>query len=186
MGQGSYTGLATLLAEELDADWDKVRVEGAPADVKRYNNLAFGPMQGTGGSTAMANSWEQMRNAGATAKAMLVAAAAQRWSVPVSEISVDKGVVSHAGSGRSAGFGDLVEAAASLPVPEQVQLKDQGLQADRQARAAPQGQHRQDRWQRHLHPGLQAARHAGGHGCLSATLRRRAALGRQQQGQGRA
>lgn len=124
MGQGSYTGLATLLAEELDADWDKVRVEGAPADVKRYNNLAFGPMQGTGGSTAMANSWEQMRNAGATAKAMLVAAAAQRWSVPVSEISVDKGVVSHAGSGRSAGFGDLVEAAASLPVPEQVQLKD--------------------------------------------------------------
>ncbi|WP_315287476.1 xanthine dehydrogenase family protein molybdopterin-binding subunit [Pseudomonas oleovorans] len=124
MGQGSYTGLATLLAEELDADWDKVRVEGAPADVKRYNNLAFGPMQGTGGSTAMANSWEQMRNAGATAKAMLVAAAAQRWSVPVSEISVDKGVVSHAGSGRSAGFGELVEAAASLPVPEQVQLKD--------------------------------------------------------------
>lgn len=123
MGQGSYTGLATLLAEELDADWDKVRVEGAPADVKRYNNLAFGPMQGTGGSTAMANSWEQMRNAGATAKAMLVAAAAQRWSVPVSEISVDKGVVSHAGSGRSAGFGELVEAAASLPVPEQVQLK---------------------------------------------------------------
>lgn len=124
MGQGSYTGLATLLAEELDADWDKVRVEGAPADVKRYNNLAFGPMQGTGGSTAMANSWEQMRNAGATAKAMLVAAAAQRWSVPVSEISVDKGVVIHAGSGRSAGFGELVEAAASLPVPEQVQLKN--------------------------------------------------------------
>ena len=124
MGQGSYTGLATLLAEELDADWDKVRVEGAPADVKRYNNLAFGPMQGTGGSTAMANSWEQMRNAGATAKAMLVAAAAQRWSVPASEISVSQGVVSHAGSGRSAGFGELVEAAASLPVPEQVQLKD--------------------------------------------------------------
>ena len=124
MGQGSYTGLATLLAEELDADWDKVRVEGAPADVKRYNNLAFGPMQGTGGSTAMANSWEQMRNAGATAKAMLVAAAAQRWSVPAGEISVSQGVVSHAGSGRSAGFGELVEAAASLPVPEQVQLKD--------------------------------------------------------------
>ncbi|UYP30633.1 xanthine dehydrogenase family protein molybdopterin-binding subunit [Pseudomonas sp. Z8(2022)] len=124
MGQGSYTGLATLLAEELDADWDKVRVEGAPADVKRYNNLAFGPMQGTGGSTAMANSWEQMRNAGATARAMLVAAAAQRWGVPASAISVDKGVVSHAGSGRSADFGELVEAAASLPVPEQVRLKD--------------------------------------------------------------
>ncbi|UTH36420.1 xanthine dehydrogenase family protein molybdopterin-binding subunit [Pseudomonas sp. KHPS1] len=124
MGQGSYTGLATLLAEELDADWNQVRVEGAPADAKRYNNLAFGPMQGTGGSTAMANSWEQMRNAGATAKAMLVAAAAQRWGVPASEISVSQGVVSHAGSGRSAGFGELVEAAAQLPVPEQIQLKD--------------------------------------------------------------
>jgi isoquinoline 1-oxidoreductase subunit beta len=124
MGQGSYTGLATLLAEELDADWNQVRVEGAPADAKRYNNLAFGAMQGTGGSTAMANSWEQMRNAGATAKAMLVAAAAQRWGVPASEISVSQGVVSHAGSGRSAGFGELVEAAAQLPVPEQVQLKD--------------------------------------------------------------
>lgn len=124
MGQGSYTGLATLLAEELDADWDKVRVEGAPADVKLYNNNAFGPMQGTGGSTAMANSWEQMRNAGATAKAMLVGAAAQRWQVPASEISVSQGVVSHAGSERKAGFGELVEAAAQLPVPQQVQLKD--------------------------------------------------------------
>lgn len=124
MGQGSYTGLATLLAEELDADWNQVRVEGAPADAKRYNNLAFGAMQGTGGSTAMANSWEQMRTAGAVAKAMLVAAAAQRWGVPASEIGVSQGVVSHAGSGRSAGFGELVEAAAQLPVPAQVQLKD--------------------------------------------------------------
>lgn len=124
MGQGSYTGLATLLAEELDADWDKVRVEGAPADAKLYNNSAFGPMQGTGGSTAMANSWEQMRNAGASAKAMLVAAAAQRWGVPASEISVSQGVLSHAASGRTAGFGELVEAAAQLPVPQQVQLKD--------------------------------------------------------------
>ncbi|HWV08389.1 MAG TPA: molybdopterin cofactor-binding domain-containing protein, partial [Pseudomonas sp.] len=124
MGQGSYTGLATLLAEELDADWDKVRVEGAPADVKQYNNHAFGPMQGTGGSTAMANSWEQMRNAGASARAMLVGAAAQRWGVPASEISVSEGVVSHAASGRKAGFGELVEAAAQLPVPQQVQLKD--------------------------------------------------------------
>ncbi|RMH82300.1 xanthine dehydrogenase family protein molybdopterin-binding subunit [Pseudomonas sp. AOB-7] len=124
MGQGSYTGLATLLAEELDADWNQVRVEGAPADAKRYNNLAFGAMQGTGGSTAMANSWEQMRTAGAVAKAMLVAAAAQRWGVPAGEIGVSQGVVSHAGSGRSAGFGELVEAAAQLPVPAQVQLKD--------------------------------------------------------------
>src|SRR2546428_626147 len=68
-GQGSYTGLATILAEELDADWSQIRVEAAPADAERYNNLKWGPMQGTGGSSAMANSWEQHRQAGATARA---------------------------------------------------------------------------------------------------------------------
>ncbi|HEY0745680.1 MAG TPA: molybdopterin cofactor-binding domain-containing protein, partial [Steroidobacteraceae bacterium] len=67
MGQGSYTGLATILAEELDADWSKVTVESAPADAKLYNNLAFGPVQGTGGSSAMANSYAQLRDAGAKA-----------------------------------------------------------------------------------------------------------------------
>ena len=86
-GQGTYTGLATILAEELDADWAAVRVESAPADVSRYANLAFGA-QGTGGSTAMANSWQQMRTAGATARAMLVAAAAARWELPAAEIEV--------------------------------------------------------------------------------------------------
>src|SRR5262245_53539586 len=82
MGQGSYTGLATIVAEELDADWNQIRVEGAPADAKLYNNLAFGPFQGTGGSTAIANSYDQLKKAGATARAMLVTAAANRWSVP--------------------------------------------------------------------------------------------------------
>src|SRR5688572_6267953 len=76
MGQGAYTGLATIVAEELDADWNQIRVEGAPADAKLYNNLAFGPFQGTGGSTAIANSYEQLKKAGATARAMLVTAAA--------------------------------------------------------------------------------------------------------------
>ncbi|BAN48923.1 xanthine dehydrogenase family protein molybdopterin-binding subunit [Metapseudomonas resinovorans] len=123
MGQGSYTGLATLLAEELDADWSQVRVEGAPADAALYNNLAFGPMQGTGGSSAIANSFEQMRKAGAGARAMLVAAAAEQWKVPAAEINVSKGVVSHAGSGRSAGFGELADAAARQPLPAEVKLK---------------------------------------------------------------
>lgn len=123
MGQGSYTGLATLLAEELDADWSQVKVEGAPANAALYNNLAFGPMQGTGGSSAIANSFEQMRKAGASARAMLVAAAAEQWKVPVQEISVSKGVVSHAASGRKAGFGELAEAAARQPVPGEVKLK---------------------------------------------------------------
>jgi isoquinoline 1-oxidoreductase beta subunit len=126
MGQGTYTGLATLVAEELDADWSQIVAEGAPADVSRYNNLLMGPNQGTGGSTAIANSFEQMRRAGAVAKAMLVAAAAGKWNVPASGISVKSGVVSHESSGRSATFGELSALAAKQPVPdpESVTLKD--------------------------------------------------------------
>lgn len=123
MGQGSYTGLATILAEELDADWAQVRAEGAPADAKLYANLAFG-IQGTGGSTAMANSYDQLRKAGATARAMLVAAAAEQWKVPASQITVAKGVVSHAASGRKASFGELAAKAAQMPPPAEVTLKD--------------------------------------------------------------
>ena len=80
-GQGPYTGIATILADELDADWSQIRVELAPADHEKYANLSFGPVQGTGGSSAMANSWEQLRNAGAEARARLVAAAAKEWNV---------------------------------------------------------------------------------------------------------
>src|ERR1700728_166271 len=93
MGQGSYTGIATVLAEELDADWVRVRVESAPADAKRYANLVFKTMQGTGGSSAMANSWQQLREAGATARALLVSAAAKQWHVPETELRVEKSVV---------------------------------------------------------------------------------------------
>lgn len=122
-GQGPYTGLSTLVAEELDADWSQMRAEAAPADAAKYANLLFG-IQGTGGSTAMANSYRQMRKAGAVARAMLVAAAAGQWGVPGGEITVEAGVVRHAGSGREARFGELVELAATLPVPEDVRLKD--------------------------------------------------------------
>jgi isoquinoline 1-oxidoreductase beta subunit len=122
MGQGSYTGIATVLAEELDADWSKVRVDSAPADAKRYANLAFG-MQGTGGSSAMANSWSQLREAGAKGRAILRAAAAQQWKIPVSELRVEHGVVYGPG-GRQATFGALVATAATLPVPETVVLKN--------------------------------------------------------------
>jgi isoquinoline 1-oxidoreductase beta subunit len=124
MGQGAYTGIATIVAEELDADWARVRVESAPADAKRYANLAFGTMQGTGGSSAMANSWNQLREAGAKARAMLLAAAAQRWHVPVTELSVEKGIVYHRGSQRQAAFGSLVKTAAALPVPDSAPFKD--------------------------------------------------------------
>ncbi len=124
MGQGTYTGLPTLVAEELDADWNQIRAEGAPADAGRYANLFFGTMQGTGGSTALANSYEQMRKAGAAARAMLVAAAAQRWGVPPDAITVERGSVIQMGGTRRASFGQLAADAAKLPVPQEVKLKD--------------------------------------------------------------
>ena len=122
MGQGTYTGLSTLVAEELDADWSQIRAEGAPVDAKRYNNLSWGDIQGTGGSSAIANSYEQMRTAGATARAMLVAAAAEKWQLPASEIRVASGIVS-SGS-RRASFGELAADAANQAVPVDVKLKD--------------------------------------------------------------
>ena len=121
-GQGVTTGLPTIVAEELDADWSQMRAEFAPADVKLYANLAFG-VQGTGGSTSVANSWTQLRKAGAAARAMLVAAAADDWKVPADEVTVDKGVVRHK-SGKSATFGELATKAAAQPVPASVKLKD--------------------------------------------------------------
>ena len=121
MGQGPFTGLATLAAEEMDAAWSQMRAEHAPADVKLYANLALG-VQGTGGSTAIANSWEQMRKAGAAARAMLVQAAASAWNVPAGEIKVEEGVISHV-SGRKGSFGAFAEAAAKLTVPENPPLK---------------------------------------------------------------
>ncbi|RQS53208.1 xanthine dehydrogenase family protein molybdopterin-binding subunit [Burkholderia sp. Bp8986] len=123
MGQGAYTGIATIVAEELDADWSSVRVESAPADAKRYANLAFGTMQGTGGSSAMSNSWQQLREAGGKARAMLVSAAAARWKVPAGELTTANGVVTHAKSGKTAAYGTLVADASKLPVPDKVTLK---------------------------------------------------------------
>ena len=123
LGQGAYTGIATIVAEELDADWAQVRVESAPADVKRYANSALG-VQGTGGSSAMANSWTQLREAGAKARAMLLAAAGKEWKLPVAELAVEKGVVYHTASKRQASFGALVPIASALAVPETVTLKD--------------------------------------------------------------
>jgi isoquinoline 1-oxidoreductase subunit beta len=122
MGQGTYTGLPTLVAEELDADWSQIVAEGAPADAAKYNNLFWGPAQGTGGSTALANSYEQLRKAGAAARAMLIAAAAEKWKVPPSEIRVAKGIVSH--GTQKATFGELAADAANQKVPEDVKLKD--------------------------------------------------------------
>lgn len=126
MGQGAYTGLATVLAEELDANWSKVTVAAAPADGKTYGNIDWGgTVQGTGGSSSIHNSWTQLRKAGATARAMLVAAAAKSWDVPAGEIKVEQGVVSHT-SGKRATFGDLIELAARETPPADPPLKDPG------------------------------------------------------------
>lgn len=123
MGQGVYTGLATILAEELDADWDMVRVESAPVNLELYRHLGFG-MQGTGGSSSINNSWEQYRLVGAAARAMLVEAAAKEWQVPATEIRVSKSMLKHA-SGKQASFGEFADRAAKLPVPEDVKLKNE-------------------------------------------------------------
>jgi len=121
MGQGNTTGLASLVAEELDADWSLVRTEYAPSDANLYKNLAFG-MQGTGGSSAISNSFLQYRSAGATARAMLVAAAADAWKVPASEIKASKSTLTHA-SGRRATYGEMATAASRQTPPENPPLK---------------------------------------------------------------
>lgn len=122
-GQGPLTGLATLVAEELDADWSQVRGALAPANAAWYGNAALGGVQGSGGSTALASSFLIMRQAGASMRAMLVQAAATEWGVPVEEITVSKGVIAHAGSGKQSGFGAFAEAAAALTPPAEPVLK---------------------------------------------------------------
>lgn len=121
MGQGNMTGLLTLVAEELDANWDQMHGDFAPSDPKKYANLNWG-VQGTGGSSAIPNSFIQYREAGAAAKAMLIAAAAKAWGVKASEITVVDGVISHP-SGKNAGFGDFAAAASAETPPEKPQLK---------------------------------------------------------------
>jgi isoquinoline 1-oxidoreductase subunit beta len=121
MGQGVYTSLPMLLAEELDADWSKVGFEPAPVDPK-YNHPAFG-MQITGGSSSVWSGLEQFRQAGAAARAMLVAAAAQQWNVDPASCRTESGAVLN-GSNRKLTYGRLAEAAAKLTPPAHLQLKD--------------------------------------------------------------
>ncbi len=117
IGQGLRTSFAMLIAEDLEADWDRVRVEQAPASDQ------FGS-QGIGGSFAVRGSWQALRGAGAAARSMLVAAAAERWGVDAGDCEAEKGVVRHPASGREMGYGELAEGASSRPVPQNVPLKD--------------------------------------------------------------
>lgn len=121
-GQGVTTGLTTIVAEEMDAAWQQMRWTFAPADASRYNNLAWGPSQGTGGSSSIRNSWPQLREAGALARAMLVAAAAARWGEDPDTLSVADGIVRSA-DGRRATFGELAADAAGVTLSTTPSLK---------------------------------------------------------------
>jgi isoquinoline 1-oxidoreductase subunit beta len=117
MGEGVKTSLSMLIAEELDADWARVTIENAPLDRR------FGP-QGIGGSDAIASAWDDHRRAGATARHMLVAAAAATWNVPTSEVVTRSSTAQHPRSGRRASYGDLAARAATMAVPDVVTLKE--------------------------------------------------------------
>src|SRR2546426_281342 len=122
MGQGVATSLPMLVAEELEADWSKIKIEFAPAD-KAYTNPMFG-MQGTGGSTSVRAAFTPLRKAGAAARELLVAAAAQTWSVDKAECRAERGAVIHTPSKRRLTYGKLAAKAAALPAPAEVPLKD--------------------------------------------------------------
>src|SRR5712692_10117565 len=122
MGQGVVTSLAMLLAEELECDWKKVKTEFAPAAPEYFNPL-FG-LQGTGGSTSVRASWGPLTKAGAAAREMLIAAAAQQWYVDPSACHVENGAVVHNATSKRLSYGALVERAAKLPVPANPKLKD--------------------------------------------------------------
>ncbi|HEX7904113.1 MAG TPA: xanthine dehydrogenase family protein molybdopterin-binding subunit [Chitinophagaceae bacterium] len=122
MGQGAYTSLPMLVADELDADWSKVRFESAPVDPV-YNHPGFG-MQGTGGSTSTWVEWDRFRNAGAAGRYMLVEAAAQTWGVDAATCKTEKGFVIHTATGRKLSYGQLVDKAAAIKAPEKLKLKD--------------------------------------------------------------
>ena len=120
-GQGTSTGLSTLIAEELNMELAEITFEMAPSNPAVYNNLLFGPFQATGGSTAMANSYMQYRTAGAAARDMLLQAAAQDWGVAVTDLTLHNGVIS--GAGKTGGIGDFIATAAQIDVPAEPALK---------------------------------------------------------------
>jgi isoquinoline 1-oxidoreductase beta subunit len=123
MGQGTLTGLAQLVAEELECDWAKVTTEYPTPGQNLARNRIWGSFS-TGGSRGIRESHDYVRQAGAAARVMLVQAAATDWKVPASECSVSKGVISHAASGRTTTYGKVADAAGKLEVPKNIPLKD--------------------------------------------------------------
>jgi isoquinoline 1-oxidoreductase beta subunit len=124
MGQGTYTAISMLIAEELEVDLNQVRPEHAPPDEKLYGNPALGGLQATGNSNAIRAAWQPLRQAGAVARTMLVSAAAKRWNVDPASCRAQSGEVRHIPTGRSIKYGELAADAARMPVPESVALKE--------------------------------------------------------------
>ena len=123
MGQGTYTSIPMLIAEELEVDLKLVRLEHAPPNAKLYGNPLLAGVQATGGSTAIRAAWKPMREAGAVARTLFVSAAAKRWNVDPASCRAQSGEVLHAPTGRRLKYGELAADAARLPVPENVALK---------------------------------------------------------------
>jgi isoquinoline 1-oxidoreductase beta subunit len=123
MGQGVYTAIAMILAEELDADYAQVVIKHAPASDKLYANPLFG-IQVTGNSNSIRSFWDKLRGAGAATRAMLIAAAASQWQVDADSCNAANGKVTHTASNRTLTYGELADAAAKLPVPDNPKLKD--------------------------------------------------------------
>jgi isoquinoline 1-oxidoreductase subunit beta len=123
MGQGTYTAIPMLIAEELEVDLSQVRLEHAPPNEKLYGNPLLGGIQATGNSNAIRAAWQPLREAGAVARIMLVSAAAKRWNVDPASCRAQRGEVLHPATGRSIKYGDLAPDAARMPVPESVALK---------------------------------------------------------------
>src|SRR5882672_6369885 len=123
MGQGTYTSIPMLIAEELEVDLSQVRLEHAPPDEKRYGNPLLGGLQATGNSNAVRASWQPLRQAGATARTMLIAAAAQRWKVDTASCRAQSGEVLHVPTTRRLKYGELAADAVRIPIPDKVALK---------------------------------------------------------------
>jgi isoquinoline 1-oxidoreductase beta subunit len=118
IGQNVKTSMPMIVAEELDVDWNNVVVEQAPLNTEVFTR------QLAGGSQSIRQGWQSLRTAGATARQMLLTAAANQWEVPVSELTVEKGVIKHQGSDKTIGYGEIAKAAVNVEIPEEVELKN--------------------------------------------------------------
>lgn len=118
IGQNVKTSMPLIVAEELDVDWNQVKVEQAPLDTNKYSR------QLAGGSQSIRYGWDSLRTAGATARLLLVTAAAQKWGTSIDDLTTDKGVITNTNTGKTIGYGDIASEAVSIPIPSEVTLKD--------------------------------------------------------------